>query len=191
MKLLTLAVVSLALSVVACGEPLTKAEAKKAWPGTAGLADSSDNGASSLTASISRSLDCPKGGDMDATASVSSNLRSADFDFGFELELNDCTVQVGEFDAQGAYSLTDSEMTLDGDMEWAFGYEDNGDGSFELSWSYTGDVSYSGVVEGDCEFELTASMTSNANSSDPLAIEVKYDGDICGYQASEVLTYNE
>lgn len=162
----------------ACSDPLTKAEAKKAWPGTNSTLEGGRSTSGALTAadplSIGVSTACPDDGTMKFSVSLSSFDTVGEF--SFDVEFDDC----------GANNLV-----INGEIEYALGISTDANGSL-FTWGWKGDLSYSGEVEGDCEYDMEGSLSvTTGGTGDPTSVSVQYGGTLCGYEADVLLNVTE
>lgn len=133
---------------------------------------------------LSVNVDCPSGGKMkiDGRTSLMSELgglegwdpyASLALEFDLDVKFRRCKVD---------------GVKLGGDLHYALDVDvDSTAGEASLEWSYTGDVTFRGDIEGRCEIDMVASARSGDAFTD---LEVRaYAGTMCGLDAEEVSAY--
>lgn len=135
---------------------------------------------------IDADVPCPEGGKMklEGAASLAADLGNLD---GW-----DAYASLGlEFDLGVGFRRCKIDgIKLSGDVDYSLSIDvDTQAGAASLDWSYTGDVTFRGEVEGRCEIDMHAT----ANSGDAFSnLEVRgYAGTMCGFDAEEVSAYAE
>jgi len=131
-------------------------------------------------------IPCPSGGKvkLDGSASLNTelgNLEGWDAYASLALEF-DLGVKFRRCKVDG--------VKLGGHLDYALTVNaDSSAGTASLDWSYTGDVTFRGDVEGHCEVDMHASAgTGDAFSN----LDVRaYAGTMCGFDAEEVSAYAE
>jgi len=87
-----------------------------------------------------------------------------------------------DFDYQANFdSCSDGNLTIDGSLDYKLTAEATDAGS-NLTYSYSGELVWSGSVEGSCTIEMTSSFSATEASAG-----VSYSGKICGYDAAATL----
>lgn len=134
---------------------LVMAEAGIAVP-LSGSATIDQNGVSAM---VTGTVPCPEGGSLtvDADAQTSEDLVTATL----EIELDGC----------GA-----NGVVIDGYLEYAAEVTDE-----EVSASMTGDLSFSGDVEGTCEIDIGTTVTHDESST-----SVSSHASVCGFGYDEL-----
>jgi hypothetical protein len=140
------------------------------------------------SASINVDVDipCPSGGKMklDGSLSLDSQLGTVEgwdayadvaVEFDLGVKFRRCKVDGVKLGGELDYSLTfDVDTTA---------------GTASLDWSYVGDVTFRGDVEGRCTIDMHASASSGDAFSN---LDVRaYAGSMCGFDAEEVSVYAE
>jgi hypothetical protein len=129
---------------------------------------------------------CPEGGKMklDGSASLNTDLGSVEgwstyasvaLEFELGVKFRRCKIDGIKLGGELDYSLSmDVDTTA---------------GAASLEWSYTGEVTFRGDIEGTCEIDMHASANSGDAFSD---LQVRaYAGSMCGLDAEEVSAYAE
>jgi hypothetical protein len=135
---------------------------------------------------IHADVPCPGGGKMklDGSASLDTDLGTVE---GWDAY---ATVAV-EFDLGVKFRRCKVDgVKLGGNLDYALTFDvDSAAGTAALDWSYTGDVTFRGDVEGHCEIDMHAS----ANSGDAFSsLEVRaFAGTMCGFDAEEIASFAE
>jgi hypothetical protein len=135
---------------------------------------------------IDANIDCPEGGKMklEGSASVATELGNLD---GW-----DAYGSVGlEFDLGVKFRRCKIDgIKLGGELDYALAIDaDSRTGTASLDWSYTGDITFRGAVEGRCEIDMHATASSGDAFSN---LELRgYAGTMCGLDAEEVSAYAE
>lgn len=133
---------------------------------------------------IDAKVPCPDGGKMklDGAVSLASEVDGLEgWDASLALEF-DLGVEFRRCKIDG--------VKLGGDLDYSLSIAaDSTTGTASLEWSYTGDVTFRGDIEGSCEIDMSASAsTSDAFSN----LDVRtYAGSMCGFDAEEVSLYAE
>jgi len=87
-----------------------------------------------------------------------------------------------DFDYQADFDkCSDGNLTIDGSLDYKLTAEATDAGS-NLTYSYSGELVWSGSVEGSCAIEMTSSFSATEASAG-----VSYSGKICGYDAAATL----
>ncbi len=94
-----------------------------------------------------------------------SNVGSA-VEFNYEAEFDKCS---------------DGSLTIDGMLDYAL-TADTTDTTSNVTYTYKGDLVWSGSVDGSCEIDMTGSVSAGGGSA-----SVSYKGSICGYDAAATL----
>lgn len=129
---------------------------------------------------------CPNGGKMklDGSASLNTDLGTVEgwstyasvaLEFDLGVKFRRCKIDGIKLGGELDYSLSmDVDTTA---------------GAASLEWSYTGEVTFRGDIEGTCEVDMHASANSGDAFSD---LQVRaYAGSMCGLDAEEVSAYAE
>lgn len=135
---------------------------------------------------IDANVPCPNGGKMklEGSATLDSQLGTVEgWDSYASVAL--------EFDLGVKFRRCKIDgIKLGGELDYALTFDvDSSAGTASLEWSYTGDVTFHGDVEGRCEIDMHAS----ANSGDAFSnLDVRaYTGSMCGFDAEEISTFAE
>ncbi len=87
-----------------------------------------------------------------------------------------------EFDYQASFKdCSDGSLTVDGDVDYALAVENSDTGS-RISYSYDGNLVWSGSVEGSCDVSMSALVETSTEG-----VSIDYKGSICGYDAAATL----
>lgn len=136
--------------------------------------------------SVDAKVPCPSSGNMklDGSASLDSTLGTVEgwdayaslavaFDLG--VKFRRCKID---------------GVKLGGNLDYSLDFDvDSAAGTAALEWSYTGDVTFRGDVEGHCEIDMHASAQSGDAFSN---LDVRaYAGTMCGFDAEEIATFAE
>lgn len=162
------------LGLAACSDPLTKTEARQAWPATnSTLEGGRVNNSGALTAldplSIGVEAPCPEDGTMEWKVSLSDLGVN---EFGFTVEFNDCN---------------SDGLVIDGEIDYALSLTTDATNT-TFAWHWEGDLSYEGRVEGDCEYDMTGRLSvTTGTPGDPTSVDLEYSGTLCGYDAEALL----
>jgi hypothetical protein len=115
------------------------------------------------------SRDCEGGGTADFSGSVAATWEtgSAGADFSYTVNFENCSAYGIEIDGEMDYSRTTAMA----------------DSTLETSFAWTGDLSWSGLVTGDCTIDLSGSTTASLVDWDFEATS-QTDGTVCGYDAT-------
>ena len=117
------------------------------------------------TLNINHSFNCLEGGAATFTGSIeTSDGNSA---FHYKVDFEGCV-------SQG--------ISMTGTMNYDLSFEKTGDQSFKSVFSFSGDLEYSGQVEGSCDMELVATSTINQSGG-----SFSYVGNLCGNDATSSL----
>ena len=135
---------------------------------------------------IHADVPCPDGGKMklDGSASLDSDLGTVE---GWDAY---ATLAI-EFDLGVKFRRCKIDgVKLGGDLDYALTFDvDSATGTAALDWSYTGDVTFRGDVEGRCEIDMHASGSSGDAFSN---LDVRaFAGTMCGFDAEEIATFAE
>lgn len=138
------------------------------------------------TIRIDADIPCPEGGKMklEGQASLESELGTVE---GWETYAGIAL----EFDLGVKFRRCKVDgVKLGGHLDYALSVNaDSTAGTASLDWSYTGDVTFKGDVEGRCEIDMHASADSGDAFSN---LDVRaYTGTMCGFDAEEVSAYAE
>ena len=111
---------------------------------------------------------CPGGGDIRyvGTYDVATGGASADVTFNYTATFDGC-------DAGG--------LTVDGELDYASSVQTT-DTSSAVQFSYKGELTWKGDVDGSCAISMEASVSATVG-----AASVTYKGSICGYDAAATL----
>ena len=135
---------------------------------------------------IDANVPCPEGGKMklEGSASLNSDIGTVEgwdayanlaLEFDLGVKFRRCKIDGVKLGGNLDYSLT---MDVDSTA-----------GTASLDWSYTGDVTFRGDVEGRCEIDMHASASSGDAFSN---LDVRaYAGTMCGFDAEEVSAFAE
>ena len=135
---------------------------------------------------IDADIPCPDGGKMrlDGSATLDSQLGTVEgWDAYASLAI--------EFDLGVKFRRCKVDgVKLGGELDYALTFDvDSTAGTASLEWSYTGDVTFRGEVEGRCEIDMHASAQSGDAFSN---LDVRaYAGTMCGFDAEEVSAFAE
>jgi len=87
-----------------------------------------------------------------------------------------------EFDYQADFDkCSDGSLTIDGSLDYALSAEASDAGS-NLTYTYSGELVWSGSVEGSCAIDMTGVFSATSTSAG-----VSYSGKICGFDAAVTL----
>ncbi len=176
-KTLTIAVMPLILSLVACGG-MSEEEANQAWMTTnvalasgqaLGATDTSGDGMNSTFDAA-----CQGGGSL--SFAMTGTVDSAELttvNFSYDVDFSDCV---------------SSGTTLNGSMRYEMVAETSGSSSSVIT-NYVGSMIYSGDVDGSCDSDMHMTMDSSAT-----AASFVYSGTFCGYEYdefSQTITFGE
>ncbi len=171
----TLCIVGLSF-FAACGDPLTKTEAKRAWPATNSSLDSGQSSSSGnpLTAAnaigLSFTASCAQSGSLKYTLPISTVLNPEEFKF--EVKFDDCK---------------SDDITMNGKLNYGLVFTTTAS-SASFSWSWQGELDYEGAVEGDCKYDMSGSISVGQGSgASPVDVDVQYSGKLCDHEAAELL----
>ncbi|HFE45721.1 MAG TPA: hypothetical protein ENJ18_09565 [Nannocystis exedens] len=95
------------------------------------------------------------------------NVGVADVDFDFQATFKGCT---------------NGDLTIDGEIDYALEVESS-DTANRVSYSYEGDLVWSGSVEGTCAVSMSALVETGIDG-----ISVDYKGSLCGFDAAATLS---
>lgn len=191
----SLLVLSLSLSLLACGDAALQEGAQSA----VGHADNPQSlsveqahqGFDAMNAILTRgtrvdgqalagfdydhsfSQECAGGGSADFSGSVSATWTtgSAGSDFAYTVTFNTCSAYGIEIDGAMDYSRSTAMA----------------DNTLETSFDWSGNVSWSGLVSGDCAVDMTGSTTASLVDWDFEATS-QTSGTVCGYDASNEIS---
>jgi len=112
---------------------------------------------------------CPDGGSADFSGTVSAEwaIGAAGADFAYTVGFSNCS----------AYGVT-----MDGSMDYSRSASVQNT-SLETSFEWNGDISWSGLVTGDCAIDVTGSTTASLVSWS-FEAEAETSGSVCGYDAA-------
>ena len=175
---------SLALSglvasmAVGCGGEISEGDAAKGWEATNkvlssgnSMASASGNGPEDSFAGLDYSFDytCPEGGSAEFTGKIT--LESI----------------YGEFDWDVAYNNCGSDgVIIDGTLDFSLDTRST-ETEYSLTYTYTGELVYSGDVDGVCVIDMVGGTAVNTTETS-ISYDVAYKGSICGHDASEALS---
>lgn len=181
-----LALVSLATSVlvIGCAGPVgSQEDARSGWTRTNAVLESGGNAAQAggataptedpvfragTAVTVNYDYTCPGAGSITYNGNYYvDTVGSANVEFNYEAEFNKCT------DGNG--------LTIDGLIDYALSVETSDTGS-SVVYSYEGELTWDGDVQGSCELSMNASVTTTTTSA-----SVSYSGSICGYDAAATL----
>ena len=135
---------------------------------------------------IDANIPCPSGGKMklEGSATLNSELGTVEgWDAFGNLAL--------EFDLGVKFRRCKVDgVKLGGHLDYSLSFDvDTASGTAGLEWSYVGDVTFRGDVEGRCEVDMHASASSGDAFSN---LDVRaFAGTMCGFEAEEVATFAE
>lgn len=135
---------------------------------------------------IDADVPCPEGGKikLDGSASLDSSLGTVEgWDAFASLAL--------EFDLGVKFRRCKVDgVKLGGNLDYALTFDvDSAAGTATLDWSYVGDVTFRGEIEGRCEIDMHASASSGDAFSN---LDLRaYAGTMCGFDAEEVSAFAE
>lgn len=175
---------TLGICVSGCAGDVGSAEdARAGWVKTEAQLSSGSNGAQSagapagdvpvfradpLSINVDFDYSCASGGSINYKGSykVSTAPGATGVDFDYAATFKGC-------DAGG--------VTIDGDVDYSAVVATSDAGS-SVDYSYRGDLTWKGDVEGACVVEMDASVSTSA-----AGVSVSYKGSICGYDAAASL----
>jgi hypothetical protein len=185
-RLLRLATASLFLSIAACGDstgPVTLSEEQisdmmdaMANAGTPGFVPPVGNLA---VTTVTGTSDCPNGGTTTLNGTIDDNEATGSFSMTITQGFTNCksassSGRVWTFNGKPNIVVT---MT---------GSENANTGAFTFSTSQTGGLSFaSDIGAGDCEFNVTISMSGNYNTEQ---FSGSISGSVCGRNVSQSLS---
>ena len=116
---------------------------------------------------------CPDGGTADFSGTVSAEwaIGAAGADFAYTVGFSNCS----------AYGIN-----MDGSMEYSRSASVQ-DTTLETSFSWSGEVSWSGLIDGDCSIDVTGS-TSASLVDWSFEAEAETSGSVCGYDATDEIS---
>jgi hypothetical protein len=130
---------------------------------------------------IDADVPCPDGGKikLDGSASLNSEIGNLD---GWDAYASLAV----EFDLGVTFRRCKVDgVKLGGDLDYALTFDvDTAAGAASLEWSYTGEVTFRGDIEGKCTIDMHASASSGDAFSSLAARG--YAGTMCGFDAEEV-----
>ena len=181
-----LALVSLATSVlvIGCAGPVgSQEDARAGWTRTNSVLESGNSAAQAGGAtaptedpvfragtpvSVNFEYGCPGAGTISYIGNYYiDTVGATNVEFNYEAEFKKCT------DGNG--------LTIDGTIDYAMSVETSDTGS-SVVYSYDGELTWDGDVQGSCEISMSASVTTTTTSA-----SVSYSGSICGYDAAATL----
>ncbi len=118
--------------------------------------------------SVNYDYDCTGSGSVNYNGNYyfdASNVGS-NVEFNYEADFKKCS---------------DGSLTIDGTLDYAL-TADTTDTTSNLTYSYVGDLVWSGSVDGSCEIDMTGSFSAGGG-----AASISYKGSICGYDAAATL----
>lgn len=136
--------------VAGCGG-LSEEDAAKGWGATFAAVGPLQAGAAGRVAEGAKNVACAAGGSGDVTMTQGETALTLDVTF------HDCN---------------SAGVIINGPLNWS--YEASGT---QLKYDFTGDLSWSGEVEGDCELGFHLEMNGGAGT---------YSGEICGYDTGDL-----
>ena len=165
------------LLTAACGarpaNDLSREEAWQASQSTYQSGSSSGNAfGAGIALNVSQSLEvpCPGGGSvsMDMAAAVDTDSMGAgNIDVNVNAGYNACTYEETTLDGIAAIAMSMSNSTV----------------ATSVSMTMTGDLWFTGAIEGSCSFNFSASVSVDPMSG---ASQVDLSGDYCGYDLDEL-----
>lgn len=167
-----------AVMIVGCGssEPLGEGDAKVAWDATQKALSGGGSTPGALESSTSADYDCPDGGsmkwDLNINTSYGDGLGNIDPTGTGSTDL-DYTVTFKRCKADG--------VKISGSLTYIISAQTGG-GAASTSWSYKGDLTYRGDVNGSCAIDMEGSASASTAGA-----SVTYSGTICGNDAGETL----
>lgn len=124
---------------------------------------------------------CAQGGELSFKGELSVGAGAAVDDFSnvqfvYDVVFSDCE--------------TAGDITINGDLSYsalakALSSEEESEASYTLA--YTGDLEFSGAVEGSCKIDVEAAFSASSSGSQNSA-SYKYSGTICGFDADASLS---
>ena len=116
---------------------------------------------------------CPDGGTADFSGTVSAEwaIGAAGADFTYTVGFSNCS----------AYGVS-----IDGSMDYSRSASVQ-DTTLETSFEWSGDVSWSGLVSGDCAVDVTGSTSASLVDWN-FEAESETSGTVCGYDASNEIS---
>ena len=162
---------SISILALGCSGGLDEEESSQAFAATqlvltqgAASAGASSNGPAD-TLNINHAFNCLEGGN----ATFAGNIETSDENTSFKYSV--------DFD-----SCVSQGVTMNGTMDYDLSFEKTGEQSFKSVYSFSGNLDYSGKVDGSCEMELVA--TSSVSQSGGT---FSYVGNLCGNDAQSSL----
>lgn len=162
---------ALALLLSGCARnTLSEADAAVAWDATSGslarTTDPADSAAALLEGSFS--FDCLDGGTLEAIGTWSAELdREAQLaETGFEYEID-------------FFGCQRDGVTIDGTLDFLGGARLSWADGFEASYVWTGQLDYSGEVEGSCVIDVAAEADASWDGA-----SAGIEGTVCGNEIS-------
>lgn len=80
-------------------------------------------------------------------------------------------------------------VTVDGELSYASTVSTSDTGS-SVTYSYKGELSWSGDVDGSCGIDMEGSVTTTTGGVGAGSVSISYKGTICGYDAAATLNVN-
>jgi len=119
------------------------------------------------------SQECPGGGSADFSGEVSATwaIGAAGADFAYTVEFNACSAYGIDINGAMDYSRSASVQNT----------------TLETSFTWNGDVTWSGLVTGDCSIDVTGSTTASLVDWN-FEAESETNGTVCGYDASQEIS---
>lgn len=167
---------ALLLPLFGCGSELDEEDSQRAWQSTnavlgQGQTRSSVGGDSAGDVSLDFTISCDGGGSAAFSADLGGSATSSTF--AYTVVFSNCASQGVIIDGDLNYTMTLGSL----------------DTTFSTSFVYTGQLDYSGDIDGSCTIDMTGSsgLSLDANS---FGATSTYSGSICGHDASETLAVN-
>ncbi len=152
-------------------------DAAKGWVATQSALENGSNSvqtrAADTTVNIDASADCLNGGSahfkgtLETTVDLENPTAGNSTNFDYTTTFSGCTTQ---------------GVTIDGALDYQLMTSTSGDGSASVNYAYSGEVTWSGDVNGSCVIDMTASVETG-----PTSVSATYSGTVCGFDASATL----
>jgi len=184
-RFLTIAILFYALVLAGCGnDQLTEDESERAWNSTqqtltSGEARVQGEGSGSEEGSdsdLTVDYTCPEGGTARFEGSYTFENSGNEGSDHAVLE-TDLTVS---FDA-----CANNNITADGFINYTTRTETNDSGA-EFVTDWTGDLDYSGEINGTCQIDMHGEMSAESGS-ESVSYQYDYSGTVCGHDADQTL----
>ncbi len=180
--------VSIATSalLIGCAGPVGSADdARSGWNQTNNSLQQGSGSAQSAGAPAPSGIDNPVFRPL-VTNTVNTDYNCSDsgsinYNGNYYINTDDVGATV-EFDYQATFKgCSDGNLTIDGELDYALEVESS-DTSNRVSYSYEGNLVWSGSVEGSCDVSMSALVETGVGSA-----SIDYQGSICGYDAALTL----